>query len=433
MSGRRLMAVLAAATMLPAAGWAAPPALATTEHVAIIVIDNFGGAPPQPVAMTDQSNCTYAPEDSNVVGDRGAGDGMPPGVSHGMAVQSQLSAQLDATSRLVPLSPGGLAPYGLVGMEGIRPVVERWTYNAQEVVLIGMETNGYTTLELARRLTEVRNALRLSPSRITRMVLNLSFVIVPCNVPAWLRDIGGFDADQILAAYGALLAVHPELGDLGGALADFPTDPAAREARLVNPRRDDPLLPLRRVAAPAEFYGLADPDTVPLPETPLRQRLHSDPLHAVLSGLAAAPVVPVAAAGNGLYVFKDGKLVRTHFQFPFAPALWNPVVAASGGQDWAQRAEYSNNGEVVLDGKTWVVPAGGGNAVQVQGSSFAAPRLSASVAVYLLTGGPSPCDGHLPVLGYTDSGRREPQHWLDLPLNQAAAQYCAGYGAHTTL
>src|SRR5262249_3081833 len=140
---------------------------------------------------------------------------------------------------------------------------------------------------------------------------------------------------------------------------------------------------------------------------------------------ASGPVVPVGAAGNGLLVFDGAQLVRTHFVFPFAPALWDPVVSASALGDAGRLAGYSNDGEVALPGPTWGERPDGSVAA-VHGTSFAAPRLSASVALHLLAGGASPCDGHTPVLGYTNSNLTG-QHWDDLPLGVAAKTYCTVY------
>src|SRR5262245_47479480 len=116
-------------------------------------------------------------------------------------------------------------------------------------------------------------------------------------------------------------------------------------------------------------------------------------------------LVAVGAAGNGLRQLTTGADGTTTVQqltalpFPFAPAIWNDVVSASastsdspsGGH--AVLMGYSNRGEVALEGSS--------RRADVQGTSFAAPRLTAWEAIYLLNGGRFACDTYRPPLGYT--------------------------------
>jgi hypothetical protein len=109
------------------------------------------------------------------------------------------------------------------------------------------------------------------------------------------------------------------------------------------------------------------------------------------------------------------------FSFPFAPALWNPVGSVSVSDvEPQQRAFYSNGGEVIMDGN-WMV-----GSAAVQGTSFAAPRLAVRHAFHLLTGGEPVCQGHVPVLGYTNS-ELPGQSWNNLPVASAAAAHCRDF------
>ncbi len=113
--------------------------------------------------------------------------------------------------------------------------------------------------------------------------------------------------------------------------------------------------------------------------------------------------------------------MRKQLPFPFAPGLWNPVVSTSASDEDPQtRADYSNSGEVLLDGRT---SAGTTN---VHGTSFAAPRLSAQEAVYLFTGGETTCASNIPPLGYTNSDLGG-QTWQNLEVAAAAAGYCPAF------
>jgi hypothetical protein len=418
----KLIGALAAA--LTMAGCTTAPS-ATEDKVAVVVIDNFSARPVVAQAVPPTANCPYVPEDTNEVGDSGAGDGLPFGVAHGTIVQSRLSAELTSLTGLTRLDPtSDLTPYNLYGLAGVSTQVGRWRQGSHEITVIGLDTNGFTTAALSARIQELIQRLKNGPRHITRVVLNMSFVIVPCNVPRWLREIGGFDGAAIRDAYWTLTGEHPELVDLRDELERLAANPAQRDARLLVPLPQDPLLPLQMRLAIGQFYGRTGAQGLPLAPEVL-QRLNNDPLKPILAGLAASGVVPVGAAGNGVVVYNGTSLERTRFAFPFAPALWDSVVSVSAGQDAATRANYSNSGEVVMAGDTEVSRLDG-TRVTVRGTSFAAPQVAARLGAYLLTGGPSPCDGHVPALGYADSDEPAP-HWDDLTLQTAASRYCRSY------
>jgi Subtilase family len=423
MSRLKVAAAVVAAAILAGAGLAAPPAPAWAPpgDTAIVVIDNFALRPTLPQHASPSANCPYTRDDTNVVGDSGAGDDLPDTVSHGKAVQSLLSNGLDGAPGIQRLADASdLRPYGLDGMAGISSQVERWKVDGtQELILIGMQTNGFTTTDLANRLGEL--VARLSLREITRVVLNMSFIIAPCNVPAWLKTLDLFDGPRTLAAYHTLIDAHPELEALRQELGQD------AEARILSPLPGDPLTPLRMWLAPGEFYGLANPAVPPLPGDPVRTRLDADPLKERLTGLAGSgTVVPVGAAGNGVLSYDSTPPVRTRFAFPFAPALWDPVLSVGAATDAGTRAEYSNNGEVLMPGITMVERLDETWAT-VHGSSFAAPRLSSILALHLLRGGPSPCNGHTPIMGYTNSDL-DGQHWDDMEWHAASKEYCPGDG-----
>ncbi|WP_117213266.1 S8 family serine peptidase [Allorhizocola rhizosphaerae] len=415
------IALLLAAT-LGVVGCTEPAAPAEDiGNVAILVIDNFQEVPARPTEFSPAANCPYSPEDVNVVGDQGAGDDLPDGESHGKAVYNLLEQQLNTTAGLTTATARPRADYGLDSAAGITRLSE-WSYRDSVVLLVGMDHDRSTTGDIADRLRDTVGAMRASKVKFSRFVLNMSFVIAPCNVAQWLKEMGRFSVAEILANYQALIDAHPGLRRFQSALDDLVRDADGREERILRADPADGLEPIRRRAAVSEFYG----QIIKQNEGQVRERTFNDPLKLIIEGefgVKELRVIPVAAAGNGVLVRDDtGSLPRrVRFAFPFAPAVWNAVLSVSASQKaQGSRAFYSNSGEVVMDG-SWAVGSAG-----MQGTSFAAPRLSARHAVYLLTGGEATCQGHLPALGYTDSGRTG-QVWNDLQLPDAAAAHCTDF------
>jgi hypothetical protein len=389
------------------------------DNVAVIVIDNFQVVPAVPVEFGQSANCPYQPEDVNVIGDQGAGDDLPPGVAHGKVVYSLLARQLTNTAGMVPMIPRPKAEYG-VDQPGIMDVTA-WSYHDSEVVLVGMDHDRSTTGDIAWRLRSLAESLQLSKVGFDRIVLNMSFVIAPCNVPQWLDGMGRFDVDATLDAYQKLIDGQPGLAMFQAALDDLVADVPGRRDRILRADPTDGLAVIRRRVAVSEFYG----EIVKQNPTAVRDRIDNDPLRYVLleqMNTAGRRVIPVGAAGNGvlLAASRAEPLRRIRFTFPFAPAIWNSVVSASASGTKGLMTTYSNYGEVLLDGRELV------GSTQVQGTSFAAPRLSARQAAYLLTGGVADCNGNLPTLGYANSDAVTTS-WNNLNINTAITVHCPDF------
>jgi hypothetical protein len=393
------------------------------DNVAVIVVDSFQAVPKEPEKALSSANCPYAPEDVNVVGDQGAGDDLPAGVAHGEVVYSLLTSLLDATPGLIHTVARPKGDYG-VEAPGIGNVTA-WSYQGKNVVLVAMDHDHSTTGDLAVRLRSLTDAMLASPVPFKRIVLNMSFVIAPCNVPQWLDSIGEFSVEATLEAYQKLIDGQPGLSRFQAALDDLVSDLAGRRDRILRGDPADGLEVIRRRVAISEFYG----QIVRQNGGSVRGRLAEDPLKTTLTkdlNVNGRRVIPVGAAGNGVLLVYEGMLLRFRFDFPFAPAIWNSVVSASAsdGRQGA-RAGYSNSGEVMLDGDL----AYGSSFLQ--GTSFATPRLSARQAAYLLTGGYSGCNGYLPTLGYANSDLSVTA-WNDLSLGAAISAYCPDFLARPT-
>jgi hypothetical protein len=155
-----------------------------------------------------------------------------------------------------------------------------------------------------------------------------------------------------------------------------------------------------------------------------------DPLQTLFVDWGAN-VIPVASAGNfGL-------------DFPFWPGTWGQVVSVSGstgdgfytGSAWDKKKDdpllkadvtmpnknsrISNYGEVMMPGEYNSEAAG-----LVSGTSFAAPRLSVALALYVSQVGSGMCrnDEDGPGLAYGS--------WDNLTLVQAVQEYCPAMQAY---
>jgi len=423
---------------------AVPPPQFDFGDVAILVVDDFDSDPGAMGLGTPNDNCVVAePRPSNVVGPAGAGNGLPPGVSHGSAVYGVLADELDSTAGLHrQTDPGSPASHG-IDVDGVERTVARWTYAppplpssrapaaGSDVLLVGVSVRSYRTDEILARLQRLVTSMRRAG--YSRFVLNLSFVVVPCDIAAIL-DEAGAGGQNLLARYEALIATLPEYSAVESALKTLVagTSPAKLTGALL---AEPNLGPLTRRVIVDTFYGLllAPPgvrarynERTPTLLGEALQRVYGDEAwEAFRKQTAAVRVVPVGAAGNGILRLdaKGTGLVHQQLDFPFAPALWSTVTSASA-QVGTGLAAYSNWGEVVRDGT---------GPFQAAGTSFAAPRLSALEALYLLTGGAVACDGHTPPLGYADLADDTGPTWENRTVPSAAGAYCHEFIARTTL
>jgi hypothetical protein len=100
-----------------------------------------------------------------------------------------------------------------------------------------------------------------------------------------------------------------------------------------------------------------------------------------------APIIFVSASGNGAYNTPTGQPIGD--PFPYYPAAWGEVIAISGNEDTVDfiteppEAVWSNDGTILMPGRwEWINEELGIQRWEI-GTSFAAPRYSYMIALYL--------------------------------------------------
>ncbi|GLY97877.1 hypothetical protein [Actinoplanes sp. NBRC 103695] len=391
---RPALGVLLALTLIAVpAPASAVPATPVPGSVAVLVVDDFGlGKNPKARSGTRDDNCTVG---VNEVGSNGAGDDLPPsGHSHGELVYRVLRDELTTVAGAPPDVDTG--------------TLTEWTYviSGEKYALreVAVHADRYRVDELLAGLRDQIAALR--KDGFERIVLNLSFVVVPCDVVGWLGDKS---LDELLATYDDMIGGDPT-GELKDALKDYldgsgKLDPALVRAGAFTTTllRDARLASLRSPLTGA-YYRTIDVREFNPEKPPLARLIHDQAWAGFRRDHSSLTIVPVAAAGNGV---RDAKGNRIGLPFPFAPALWD-FVASAGVDAEPKIAERFNSGEVTLDatGPAALLP-------DSFGSSFAAPRLSALQAKYLAETGATACGG-TPSMGYVDLAGSPP---LNLETN----------------
>jgi hypothetical protein len=267
-------------------------------------------------------------------------------------------------------------PHGAIVVEELSGLLD--DVGATNIDLVQVDIQGLTTADAADQI-----ATALDDTDADFVVLNMSFAIIPCE---FVQDFADYQT-QLMNAQNA--------GDVNRHRSLF------RRAVIFY---DDTVFP----AMSQRAQDLQDLDPL--------QTLFTD---------RNANVIPVASAGN------------FGMDYPFWPAAWAQVVSVSGstGQGFFASAAWdkkkdtplltgdfvmpnnknriSNYGEVMMPGQYDSASAG-----MVIGTSFAAPRLSVAMALYVSQVGPAVCryDEGGPALAYGE--------WDNLALADAVQEYC---------
>jgi NAD(P)-dependent dehydrogenase (short-subunit alcohol dehydrogenase family) len=277
-------------------------------------------------------NCAINPEGEGVFATGGAGVFATGGAS----VFATGGASVFATGGAGVFATGGAGFANAThGERVVRLLQELQFYFAPDadIVIEEVDTAGFTTSILLERIQQKIEEIAASDPGAP-IVINMSFAIVPC------QTVG------TLAAYDALMRqFDPNIAGDMAALQTFFADLIASGVYSNPLNGSDTLL---------GFFGeVCDPE---------RRCQYAD----------AGTIIAVAAAGNA------GET------FPYYPAAFSGVVSVSASDDNGAfvpinpLATYSNYGGVMMPG-IWVNAAG----IDI-GTSFAAPRYSFLMALYLL-------------------------------------------------
>jgi hypothetical protein len=240
----------------------------------------------------------------------------------------------------------------------------RWTLalSKRELVLLQLHVSRYQTDKLFAGISTL-----LASDRLDRIILNMSFVVAPCDVAAWFRDETSPYTADLLKLYNALLATNSkEFADLQRLLAEFakPVSAWSADARKV---LHSVVEYLNAVTNAPWYRGLIDDQA-----WSLFAKSHPE-------GIA------IGAAGNGIKMLDQGTVRTQRLDFPFVPAGWPGIlsVSASANRDTIL-ADYSNSGELLLRGEAIY------QGTPIRGTSFAAARLAAQLGTYHYAMGAQP-------------------------------------------
>ncbi len=257
----------------------------------------------------------------------------------------------DGTDRSIERA--GHGPYhGQAVLQGINmilsePASKRMLQNAAEITIKWQDVKNFDTTvlvnELQRMVADARNQ-----ERDRFIVVNMSFSFLPCSLVPLLNEYEN--------AFERASSADPALQEFQNVVNALLASQISREMQNINLSLQKSEINCQSFQSPNEQYSL------------IGDLCRLENLSRTVS--------LVAAAGN-----------NGNWPFPTIPALWNGVLSVSACDEDAfltckgRIAGWSNRGDVIAPGDLKF------NGVPRQGTSFAAPRISALMAIYLATQG----------------------------------------------
>jgi hypothetical protein len=450
-----------------------PPTLPPLPgSVAILVVDDFtieitpvNGETPVPTLpkeITDPAdNCVYTLDGQRGFGSSGA-QGFGSSGAGGISSTGVITQVLDENGQ--PIPHGQLVynhirndlnsyvgrqetpipvlkfptPIPVNGLTIFEPD-ENWKIaNDYTIYLVPVDTSHYTTSAVINQI-DATIAYISGKYPVQYFVLNMSFVIMPCDLG---KDSKGYtiETNTLIDGYLDALKDIPEYKALRDKLTEWASegnpDDTKRNSMLYGPE-----------FGPARLLYFHNPPTLAawLEAGSNYDRIKNDVLRQWLENpknASSRRIISVAASGN------NG---NRGYEYPFAPAIWDSVVSVSAsgwdpfdpdviasGEDFdadapegtypSTKTYYSNPAELTFNGQlNYSIPNPKNDFKYYFGTSYAAPRLSVLEAIHLLSGGDIRCYNDQctavlsqPPLGYAD----DHGPWDNLLIETAISTYC---------
>ena len=361
----RIATVITLSGELLLAACAPPPPPKYHGDVVILMVDQFGHQPLVSSNSSDSTdNCVLKP-DSQAYHISGIGGKNLP-KPHGQMIYDEyqwlLENKLRMTAASIPIS--GTMDIANHSLPLISSIADFQSTDRTFTITLAQLDMDYISskLELPTITAQLTAAMKYFNARgQNQFVISMSFAIVPCEV---LNLIQNSDTGAV-NKFGSIYSENNN----------------AAYTAYMNARRLDPIIVLFR----EDLNRLAEND------------------HIIL----------VAASGNW------------NLKFPFAPALWDGVLAVSAKPDNNIGFE-PNSGDVMVDGSHPI-------STSLVGTSFAVPRVGVLAAKYLLKTGTSKCKGsiarntdYLAPMKYAGLSDGD-LSWKNLDLSTAALKYCSDF------
>lgn len=265
--------------------------------------------------------------------------------------------------------------------------------NHADIQVIEVDTDSYRAADVLQQIRTYKNDL--AANGVQAFVVNMSFGYIPCDP----------NVISILAYYDMVA------GEINRARLD-------KEVREKNDIREDDVkrsfeavqAELVNIISSADKQIRDTNHQYDCPTTATTKKSDELTFCDLLQVLIEDNTIAVAAAGNlGEKYFNNDLRLNQIGMYPLAPAILSTVVSVGALDPTApntQRASWSNAAEVLMNG--YILDPVTGELMR--GTSFAAPRLSAILANYLVSqGGTDICNrSGIPALKYIPL-----QNWVD--------------------